>query len=412
MDAIRNPFSPGAGSRPPELAGRDDILAAATVTVGQLALGRFSRSQLLLGLRGVGKTVLLNEFLRIARDKRLFAAKIEAQPNKKFLEKLVTTIRKIVLDLDRGARTKAQAGEVLAAIRNIVSVFRLKVAEIELSVTPTPGIADSGDLSSDLTDIFVATAKAAAAAKTAVVLLIDEIQYLSDDELGAIIVALHEVSQQNLPLTLFGAGLPQMASLAPEVKSYAERLFDYPTVGALNKTASKAALREPVEAAGAKWDAAALTRVVTITEGYPFFLQEWGYQAWNAAPEGVITAATIPKATKAALLRLDAGFFKGRLSRMTPREQDYVRAMADLGAGPHRSGDIAKEMGISVSAAAPIRKALIDKGMIYSPAHGDTAFTVPMFDGYLRRAILKLNGDDIPRRAKAKKSTASKRRKR
>lgn len=409
MNPVQNPFSPGAGTRPPELAGRDDILKSARVTMQRIIAGRHSRSQMLLGLRGVGKTVLLNEIQNIAEEEGLRTAKIEAPENKKFLEKLVPQIRKLVLEIDRAAKVRAQVNEVLGALRNFVSVFKVKVGEAEISVEPTRGVADSGDLSTDLTDLLMLTARAAKAAKSAVALLIDEVQYLTTDELSALIVALHEVAQKNLPLTVFGAGLPQLATLATEAKSYAERLFEYPEVGPLNKTASAEALREPVEAAGASWEAAALARVVKITEGYPFFLQEWGYQAWNASPTKTIPATIIPEVTKAAIARLDKNFFKSRLHRMTQREQDYVCAMAALGPGYHRSGDIAEAMGISVSAAAPIRGTLIGKGMIYSPAHGDTAFTVPMFDAYVRRAILAPEAKAGAKTKPVKKSTRKKR---
>jgi hypothetical protein len=196
--------------------------------------------------------------------------------------------------------------------------------------------------------------------------------------------------------------------LATEAKSYAERLFEYPSVGPLDKAASAEALREPVEAAGAKWEAAALTKIVKITEGYPFFLQEWGFQAWNAAPGRTIPASIVPQITKAAIARLDKNFFKSRLHRMTQREQDYVCAMAALGPGAHRSGDIADKLGITVSAAAPIRGTLINKGMIYSPAHGDTAFTVPMFDAYVRRAILTPDAKATAKTKPAKKGTRKK----
>jgi AAA ATPase domain len=408
MNPVENPFSPGAGSRPPELAGRDDILAGARVTMRRIVAGRHGRSQMLLGLRGVGKTVLLNEIQHIAEAEGLRTAKIEAPENKKFLEKLAPQIRKLILQIDRAAKVKAQVNEALGALRSFISIFKVKVGDAEISVEPTPGVADSGDLSTDLTDLLVLTAQAARAAKTAVALLIDEVQYLTSDELSALIVALHEVSQKNLPLTVFGAGLPQLATLATEAKSYAERLFEYPLVGPLDKAASAEALREPVEAAGAKWEADALTKIVKITEGYPFFLQEWGFQAWNAAPGRTIPASIIPRVTKAAIERLDKNFFKSRLHRMTQREQDYVCAMAALGPGAHRSGDIADELGITVSAAAPIRGTLINKGMIYSPAHGDTAFTVPMFDAYVRRAILAPGAKATTKTRPAKRGTRKK----
>lgn len=407
MDPVKNPFNPGAGGRPPELVGRDDILQNAKTTIGQIAAGRYSRSQLLLGLRGVGKTVLLNEIKTMATSAKLQAAKVEAPANKRFLDKFVPQVRKLVLQFDQSAKTKAQINAALGAARNIASMFKLSAGGVDVSVSPMPGVADSGDLATDLTDLFVATGKAAASAKTGVILLIDELQYLATDDLSAVIVALHEVSQQNLPLTVFGAGLPQLAVLAAEANSYAERLFEYPGVGPLDKHESIAALRGPVEEQGVKFETAALSKIVKVTEGYPFFLQEWGFQAWNAAPPGIIPASIIPSVSKAAITRLDKSFFKGRFDRMTEREQDYVRAMADLGSGAHRSGEIASAMGITISAAAPIRSALIGKGMIYSPSYGETAFTVPMYDGYLRRTILKLSSKPP---AKKRASTKAKKR--
>ncbi len=375
-------------------------MQAAQITVGQIASGRYSRSQLMLGLRGVGKTVLLNEIRSMAVAAGLQSSKVEAPANKKFLEKIIPQIRKLVLQFDQGAKTKAFVDGALGAIQNFASVFEISAGGVEVGVKAKRGVADSGDLSTDLTDLLVATAEAAVAAKTGVILLIDEVQYIESDDLSALIVALHEVSQRDLPLTLFGAGLPQLAMLASEANSYAERLFDYRTVGALTKEESLAALRAPVELAGAKWENPALNKIVKVTEGYPFFLQEWGFQAWNASPTKTIPSSIIASVNKAAIARLDKGFFKGRHDRMTDREQEYVRAMADLGPGAHRSGAIAEEMGITVTAAAPIRASLIAKGMIYSPSgYGDAAFTVPMFDGYLRRVILKLDG-----RAAVKKS--------
>ncbi|GIK50990.1 MAG: ATPase [Alphaproteobacteria bacterium] len=404
MDPVDNPFSPGAGNRPPELAGRDDIMSEAAVAIGRLSRSRFSRSQMLLGLRGVGKTVLLNEILARAAAKGIHTAKIEAPENKKFLDKLVPALRKLVIEIDKGARVKAEVNKARVALRNFASVFKVKVGEIEFGVDPEPGVADSGELETDLTDLLLITADAARAAKKGVLIAIDEVQYLSVEELGALIVALHEVSQRDLPLTVFGAGLPQLAALAGDAKSYAERLFDYPNVGPLDRIASIAALQEPVEAAGAAWEQTALTKIVKLTQGYPFFLQEYGYQAWNLSQQETIQGSIVPAVHRAATARLDRSFFKVRIDRLTPRELDYICAMAELGPGPHRSGDIAAAMGITVQAAAPVRAVLIEKGMVYSPSHGETAFTVPMFDDYVRRGVLTLKDGKV--RAPAKKAKA------
>jgi hypothetical protein len=405
MDAAQNPFRPGAGNPPPELAGRDEILREAEIAVARLANGNHPRSQLLLGLRGVGKTVLLNEIEKMAEKKRIYSAMIEAPESNTFLEKLAPQLRKMIIKFNRVAALKQHVETARVALRNFSSVFKLKFGEFELGVEPEPGSADSGDLSLDLTDLLVSMGNLAAAGNTAVMLLVDEVQYLTTDELAALIVALHKISQRNLPLVMFGAGLPQLAGLAGDAKSYAERLFDYPEVDALEKAAAKNAIRVPIEKAGATIDEPALTAICKVTEGYPFFLQEWGYQTWNAAPTKNIDRSVVPTATKTALARLDRGFFKVRMNRMTPREQDYMLAMARLGAGPHRSGDIATEMGIGVRPAAPLRNILIQKGMIYSPKHGDTAFTVPMFDQYLRRATPSL---ELERGTRSSKSAAPK----
>jgi hypothetical protein len=266
-------------------------------------------------------------------------------------------------------------------------VFRIGMGDVEFSMSPEPGLADSGDLSVDLPDLLLTVGEATRAANKIAVILIDEVQYLSDEELSAIIVSAHRISQRQMPLIIFGAGLPQLAGLAGEAKSYAERLFDYPEVGALRGEDAQNALAEPVRKAGARFAPDALDEIVSLTQGYPYFLQEWGYHAWNAAPDPLITKEVAQEATARAIARLDEGFFRVRFDRLTPRERDYMRAMAELGPGPHRSGDIARCLGNEVRQVAPLRGTLIGKGMIYSPAHGDTAFTVPMFDEFLTRTI-------------------------
>jgi hypothetical protein len=346
---------------------------------------------------------LLTEIEKMAEAAKLQAVHVEAPESKKFLDLLVPQLRKVVLKLDRGAKMRADVNRARGALRNFASVIKVKLGEFEFGIEPEPGVADSGDLGSDLTDLFVEIGGAAKASDSGVVILLDEVQYLSAEELSATIVALHRVSQKNLPLIMVGAGLPQLAALAGEAKSYAERLFDYPSVGPLGATAAAEALRKPIEEANAAIEPAALKKIVKQTKGYPFFLQEWGFQAWNAASGNTITSDVIAAASKAALARLDRGFFKVRLDRMTPREQDYMRAMAELGEGPHRSGDIAKEMGIGVRTAGPLRTGLINKGMIYSPAYGETAFTVPMFDEYLRRAIFRFDPQVKTKSAKSKR---------
>lgn len=386
MDSTANPFAPGAGSRPPELAGRDQIIADATVALRRLKAGRHAKSQMLLGLRGVGKTVLLNQIDGIAEQEGVLTLMLEAPENRRLPDMLTPELRKLLLKLSRVERARDLANRGLGALRRFASVFKVKAGEIEVGVE-AQGVADTGNLEIDLPDLFVVIGQAAGAASRPVALLIDEVQYLTPEDLSALIVALHKVAQRGLPILAFGAGLPQLAGLAGEAKSYAERLFDYPAIGPLEHGAAMSAVREPVREEGADIDEDALEEIVRCTRGYPYFLQEWGSHSWNVAAGPRITVADVRQATASALRALDAGFFRVRLDRLTPRERDYMRAMSELGAGPHRSSDISAALGLQVTAAAPLRNGLIRKGMIYSPSHGDTAFTVPMFDDFMRRSI-------------------------
>lgn len=331
--------------------------------------------------------MLLNRIERMAREQGYHGLLVEAPEDRRLPALIVPPLRKIILAIDTGEKVRSGARLALRALRNFASVFKVSVGAAEFGVDPARGVADSGDIEEDLTDLLVAVAEAARESDTAVALLIDEIQYLKREDLAALIVAVHRIGQKELPLTLFGAGLPQLAALAGEAKSYAEGLFACPDVGALSVESAKDALREPARRSGVDYEEAALELILKRTRGYPYFLQEWGSHAWLAATGSPITMEDAERATANAVAHLDSGFFRVRLDRLRPREKDYMRAMADLGAGPHRSGDIAARMKAPVESVAPIRRNLISKGMIYSPAHGDTAFTVPMFDEFLRRSM-------------------------
>jgi hypothetical protein len=405
MDPRLNPYAPGAGTRPPELAGREQILHDAQIALARVRAGRHAKGQLLLGLRGVGKTVLLNRIEEIAEDEGYRTVFIEAPENRRLPELLVPPLRRVLVKLDRGERLQGQARAALRTLRSFASAFKVSVGGLEIGVEGEPGSADSGDLSADLPELLLAVAAAAKESDSAVALIIDEVQYLSSEDLGALIVAIHKVTQRGLPLILFGAGLPQLAALAGDTKSYAERLFDYPAVGALSPADAVDALREPARRERVDYDDEALGVIVATTQGYPYFLQEWGKHAWNVAAASPIAVGDAHEATERAIRQLDEGFFRVRLDRLTPREKQYMGAMARLGPGPHRSGDIARLMGESVSAVAPLRQGLIRKGMIFSPAHGDTSFTVPMFDEFLRRHVPASTGTGrtgTPRRKPAK----------
>lgn len=387
MDPTYNPFTPGAGTPPPELAGRGEILDAARVALRRIKAGRHAKSQLLLGLRGAGKTVLLNEIARIADEEGYLCVLLEAPEDRRLPDLLVPPLRRELFRLDRVAGAKDATRKAMRALRAFASAFKVRAGEIEFGVEPATGTADSGDLDFDLPELLQLVALAARVAGRPIALFLDEVQYLREEDLRALIVALHQASQRALPLVLFGAGLPQLAALAGDAKSYAERLFDYPDVGELGAVAARAAIERPLEKERVSITRDALDEILRQTRGYPYFLQEWGAKAWNAATGSRIDATAARQATAHALSQLDQGFFRVRWDRLTPREKDYLRAMAELGPGPHRSGDIAAALGIKVTAAAPLRDGLIRKGMIYSRQRGETSFTVPLFDAFLKRVM-------------------------
>ncbi len=387
MDPRKNPFTPGAGSPPPALTGREAILANADVALDRVLDGRNSQSLMLLGLRGVGKTVLLNHLADVAAAKGYVNVVIESPEDQPLARSLVPKLRAALYRLSRSEKAGDLARRSLSVLRSFAAVFKVSFGELELGIEPEPGTADSGNLEADLPELLLTVAEAAKADERAVALFVDEVQYLSEADLAALVVSVHRASQKRLPLLMFGAGLPQTAGLAGEAKSYAERLFQFPEVGALAPEAAAMALRGPIVAEGAEIEDAAILSIVEQTKGYPYFLQEWGQQAWNLAAGPIISLADARAAADVAIAGLDASFFRVRFDRLTPKEKAYVRAMAELGPGPHRSGDIAAKLGKPVENCAPLRTGIIKKGMIYSPQHGDTAFTVPMFDAFMRRTM-------------------------
>lgn len=402
MDPARNPFAPGAGTPPPEFTGRDQLLAAATLALRRIKLSRPARSQLLLGLRGVGKTVLLNAIAKMALSESFITIAVEAPEDRRLADLLVPPLRRELFRLDTVSGAKEAVRRAMGALRAFAAAFKVKVGDVEFGVEPATGTADSGDLDFDLAELLQLVADAADKAKQPLALFVDEVQYLNETDLRALIVALHRCAQAQLPLILFGAGLPQLAALAGEAKSYAERLFGYPEVGSLPNDAAAAAIEKPLAAEGVRITKEALQEILTQTDGYPYFLQEWGAKAWDAAPSSPIRIEAAKQATSDALAQLDRGFFRVRWDRLTPRERDYLRAMAELGPGPHRSGAISDILGVSVTSAGPLRNALIRKGMIFSQQHGETAFTVPLFDQFLTRTEPEWE-PSVPPRRKAKR---------
>jgi AAA domain len=339
-----------------------------------------------IGLRGVGKTVLLNRFIEDATRLGAQAVIIEAPEDGNLRALLAKEARRVLLHLDR-------MGALSQKVKRALRIFKSFTIKLEpdgslsagVAVDPELGAADSGILAEDVTDLFVALGEAAQDRGTALVIAIDEVQYLSEEELGALITGVHRTTQLQLPLVLVGAGLPQLPALAGSAKSYAERLFTFPEIGPLEPDEAKLAITRPAQAMGVTIEPAAVAAILQQTHGYPYFLQEWSYEAWNLASDDRINAKDIERAAARVVEKLDKNFFRVRFDRLTPTEQRYLRAMAQLGAGPHRSGEIARKYGAKVETVGPIRSALIRKGMIYSPAHGDTAFTVPLFDEFVNR---------------------------
>jgi hypothetical protein len=393
MDPVRNPFAPGAGNQPPELAGRQSILDRAEHTLARAEAGRHAKSFMLIGLRGVGKTVLLNRILTMAQDRKFRAVLVEAHEDKALPDLLLPSLRQILLGLDQIGRLNETVKRGLRVLKSFATSIKVKYGDVEigLGIEPERGVGDSGDLESDLPEVLLAVGEAAKARATVVVLLIDELQYLEENELSAFIMGMHKISQRRLPLVLVGAGLPQLVGNMGRSKSYAERLFEFPTVGALSRNDAAVAIIEPVRNEGERIDQAAVALITEASQGYPYFIQAWGYAAWNEAAKSPIARRDVESCEPEVLRSLDESFFRVRFDRLTPGEKRYLRAMAELGAGPHRSGDIADVLNVKVQSVAPTRSSLIRKGMIYSPAHGDTAFTVPLFDQFLRRQMPKLD---------------------
>jgi hypothetical protein len=389
MNPRSNPYAPGAGTQPPELAGRDQNIEQAAIALDRIRSGLAAKSLLLVGLRGVGKTVLLNRIRQDAETRGFVTIYVEAPERRSLPALLAPPLRAALLKLDRMAASGDLAKRALRSLGGFVKAMKLKYDDIEfgLDLGTEPGVADTGDLESDLTDLLGAVAAAARDRKTALIVFVDELQYVAEAELAAMIMALHRCGQQALPVTLVGAGLPQLVGQMGRAKSYAERLFEFPQVGSLPREEATRALAAPADRLGVQFEPAALDAILSETQAYPYFLQEWGKHCWNCAPQSPIRAEDVAVATEQAIAELDASFFRVRFDRLTPAEKRYLRAMAELGPGPHRSGEIAHMLGKEVQAVAPMRAKLIAKGMIYSPSHGDTGFTVPLFDGYMKRVM-------------------------
>lgn len=389
MNPIRDPFSPSAGSPPPELAGREDLRASIHIALERARIGRAAKSAMLVGLRGVGKTVLLDRLRLDAENTGIHTVRIEAPEGRSLPALLAPQLRQALLRLSQVSAAKDYAIRGLRALAGFASKLKITYGDIEvgLDYESEPGLADNGDLEHDLQALFEQVGLAAKSAGTALVLFIDELQYVPGAQLAALITAIHRTEQRQLPVVLVGAGLPQLRGQMGNAKSYAERLFDFPVIGPLSPDAARRAIVKPLADEGVDITDEALQKILELTQGYAFFLQQWGSHTWRAAQASPIGLEDVKKASVTAVAALDESFFRVRFDRLTPTEKKYLRAMAELGPGPHRSGDIAAQLGKVVSTLAPTRSTLIQKGMIWSPSHGDTAFTVPMFDAFMQRIM-------------------------
>ncbi len=393
MDPITNPYTPGAGTPPPELAGRDQLREQVRIAVARIRLGYSAKSVILVGLRGVGKTVLLRKMQQDAADSGLRTIQIEVPEDRSLPALLAPKLRQVLLQLNKIDKAKDAAQRALRAVTGFAKGLKVKYGDIEVGfdLEPEPGLADNGDLEGDLATLLEQVGSAAQSAETAVVLFVDELQYLKEDQFAALISALHRCAQSSLPVAMVGAGLPQLPGRAGNAKSYSERLFDFPIVGALNREEAKKAIVKPAESKGVRFTDESIEKIFSKTKGYPYFLQEWAKHSWDVARQSPITLADVEEATDLVICALDENFFRVRLDRLTPKEKEYLRAMAELGPGRHRSGEIAEILGKTVNSFGILRSKLIAKGMIWSPNHGDNEFTVPLFDEFMKRAMPKIN---------------------
>lgn len=389
MDPIRNPYSPGAGTPPPELAGRDAVRKDIRIALERVRIGNPAKSAMLIGLRGVGKTVLLEQIRQDAESSGIKTLRVEAPEDRSLPAVLAPALRTTLLKLSTVDNAKDLATRALRALAGFASKLKVTYKDIQVGIDydPEPGLADNGDLLTDLEQLLEASGEAAKRGDTAIAMFIDELQYVPEQELAALITALHRVSQRRLPVVLVAAGLPQLPGQMGKAKSYAERLFEFTVIGPLSREDAIRAVRIPAQSQGVDFDDDAIDYLVEKTQGYPYFLQEWGKHSWDVAVKAPISRDDVERASGLAIAALDESFFRVRFDRLTPSEQRYLRAMAELGAGPHRSGDIAQVLGRAVQSIAPLRYQLIRKGMIWSPKHGDTAFTVPLFDGFMKRRM-------------------------
>ncbi len=393
MDPVSNPYTPNAGARPQAVVGRDDQLASFDLLLRRLRLGRSEQSMFITGLRGVGKTVLLGQFRSKALAEGWVVVELEVSKHddSRFRLDVGARIRTALLELSPRARWNQRFEHALSVLRSFtLSVDQTGSLTLGMTESAAEGYADHGDLALDMTDLLVSLGDAARSVERGVVLLFDEVQFLHKPQLEALIAALHKVVQRELPVTLVAAGLPQIAELAGDAKSYAERLFKFPHIGELSDTDSRKALSVPAADEGVRFSDEALDLAVTLTGGYPYFIQELGYAVWGIATGNEITRADVEQTVPIYESKLDASFFRVRLDRATELQRAYLRAMASLGPDPQKAADVAAVLKRQSTQLGPTRAELINMGLLYTPEHGYAAFTVPHFDQFMIRALPQL----------------------
>ena len=387
MEPRDNPYTPNAGAQPPALVGRDTELDAFDVLLARLERGATEQSMIITGLRGVGKTVLLGVFREKADERRWATIEAEITKNSEFGPRIGLLARRALLQIAPKARWEERARRAAAVLKSFnFTVSPHGSLSLGLDVEAAEGLADSGNLSEDLTDLFVALGEAARAHDTGVVFLFDEVQFLAVRQLEALIAALHKTVQRNLPITMVGAGLPQIPRLAGDAKSYAERLIKFPTIGRLSHAAAVEALVTPAWTLGVSYTDGAVEAIIEYTQGYPYFLQEYGKIVWDEAPESPINEEHVASAQSLVEATLDGSFFRVRADRTTELELQYLRAMAELGSEPQKAAEVARVLRRTSEQLGPTRSRLIEKGLLFTPGYGLAAFTVPQFDRYMIRS--------------------------
>ncbi len=386
MDPRDNPYTPNAGARPPALAGREDELASFDILLARLARGSTDQSVIITGLRGVGKTVLLVEFRIRAESQGWVAVEAEITRHPDFGLRMAQLTRRALLQLAPKARWKDRARRAAGVLKSFtLTVSANGALTAGLDIEAAEGIADSGEIVQDLADLVVALGEVAKEARRGVVFLFDEIQHLSRIDFEALIAALHKTVQRSLPVTFVGAGLPQMPRLAGEAKSYSERLFRFPSIDRLPREQALRALVQPASDLGVAFAGEAADEIVAYTEGYPYFIQEYGRIVWDEAEDTLIRASDVASVRPLVAAKLDGSFFRVRAERTTPLELRYLRAMAELGRDPQKAGDVAAVLKRNAAQVGPTRARLIEKGLLYTPGYGLATFTVPQFDTCLLR---------------------------